>query len=182
VKKSKAMFFGKPICDNFAPLLLNNCAIEYVSYWKYLGATIISGKCFGFSSKSDLISFYRASNSLLNVLTKPSEQILLQLLYELYRIIQKLYSYYMNCVPIITYACAVKEFSAQEMSQCTVAVNDAIRKIFGFKRWESTRELRTAFGYKSVYELFAAAKKQFELSCFTHDNSIITFLASLFLK
>ena len=85
VKKSKVMFFGKPICDMsiFAPLLLNNCAIEYVTNWKYLGATIISGKCFGFSSKSDLASFYRASNSVLNVLTKPSEQILLVIVYKL---------------------------------------------------------------------------------------------------
>lgn len=58
VKKSNAMFFGKPSCDNFAPLLLNNRAIEYVANWKYLGATIISGKCFGFSSKSDVASFY----------------------------------------------------------------------------------------------------------------------------
>ena len=33
-----------------------------------------------------------------------------------------------NCVPILTYACAVKEFSAKEMTNCTEAMNDAIRK------------------------------------------------------
>ena len=63
---------------------------------------------------------YRASNSVLNVLTNANENVLLQLLYT-------------NCVPIISYACSVIFFSATEMTNCNTAINNVIRKIFGFQ-------------------------------------------------
>ena len=66
---------------------------------------------------------YRVSNSILSVLHKPSEEVSMQLLYT-------------NCVSIITYACAVKSFSAKETRDCNTALNDAIRKIFSFHQWE----------------------------------------------
>ena len=34
---------------------------------------------------------------------------------------------YSNCIPIITYTCKVKQFSFTEMSDCNVAVNNALR-------------------------------------------------------
>jgi hypothetical protein len=66
-----------------------------------------------------------------------------------------------NCGPILTYAAAVREFSSKEMLQCNVAINDAIRKIFSFHRWTSTRELREGLGYRSIYEIFAHAQRHF---------------------
>ena len=62
---------------------------------------------------------------------------------------------YTNCVPTLTYACSTKTFSAKERQQCTTALNNAIRWIFAFHRWESVRSLREAFHYKSTVEIFS---------------------------
>ena len=86
---------------------------------------------------------------------------------------------YTNCVPILTYGCAVKEFSAKEMTNCTVALNDAIRKIVSFKRWESVRSLRESFGYKSLYDIFAISSKKFRESLHSHRNCTLKTLDAI---
>ena len=126
----------------------------------------MSNPNFEFSAKNDLACFYRATDSILNVLHKPSEEVSMQLLYT-------------NCVPILTYASAVKILSAKEMTSCTVALNDAIRKIVSFNRWESVRSLRESFGYKSLYEIFATAAKKFRDALPTNRNSTLKCLANI---
>jgi hypothetical protein len=123
------MIFGKIPHDVVPlPLKLNGHDLEYVSEWKYLGTLITAGKKFSFSAKNDLRSFYCASNAILTVLHKPNEEIMMKILYS-------------NCIPILTYACDIKFFSAKEMTQCNTAVNDSICKIFSYNRWESTRKI-----------------------------------------
>ena len=99
----------------------------------------------------------------LNVLHGPNEMIQMQLLYS-------------NCVPILTYASAVKDFPAREMTKCNTALNDAIRRIFTFHRWESIRTLRESLGFKSLTELFAISKNKFESLLQQHQNSILRSL------
>ena len=121
VKKSKILVFGNSYKDaNLKPFTICDIDIDYVMEWKNLGVTLVSGKRVGFSARPDLMTFFRATNSILNALQGAQEHVLLTLLYT-------------NCVPILTYACAVKEFSNSEMSDCNVAMNNACRKIFGFR-------------------------------------------------
>ena len=87
---------------------------------------------------------------------------------------------YSNCIPILTYACAVKEYPARQMHDCNTAVNDALRFIFGFNRWESVRQLRESFGYKSLTELFELAKKKFNMSLLNHRNTVNSYIARNF--
>ena len=164
-RKSKVMVFSKTKVDlaSLAPITLNNTNVEYVDSIKYLGVTIVSRPCFTYSSDTDLRSFYRAVNSVLNVLHGPNEMIQMQLLYS-------------NCVPILTYASAVKDFPAREMTKCNTALNDAIRRIFTFHRWESIRTLRESLGFKSLTELFAISKNKFESLLQQHQNSILRSL------
>ena len=86
---------------------------------------------------------------------------------------------YSNCVPILTYACAVKEFSASEMYRCHVAVNNAIRKIFSYAVWQSIRHLRMSYGYDSIYEIFAKARSKFIASAAQSSNSVIGHLVAI---
>ena len=58
-------------------------------------------------------------NSILNVLSGPSELVQMKLLYS-------------TCVPILTYASDVVCFPGKEMQLLHVAVNDAIRRIFSY--------------------------------------------------
>ena len=130
-----------------------------------LGTTLKSGSRFGFSARPDVASFFRATNSLVHSLPGVHEHVLVSLIYQ-------------NCVPILTYACAVKDYSASDMSNCNVAVNNALRRAFGFSRWESIRTLREIFGMKSLYEIFKVTQDKFLLSCRSHHNKIVAFIAS----
>ena len=167
-RKSKVMIFSRSAIDlaNHKPVLLDGSPIDYATSIKYLGVTIDSNKGVNFPAENDLQSFYRSANSVLNVLKKPDETILMHLLFR-------------NCVPTLTYACAVKEYSQREMNACMVALNDAIRKIFTFRRWESVRQLRINFGYLSLSEIFWNTRKKFLESVRTHRNGVISKLARL---
>ena len=80
---------------------------------------------------------------------------------------------YTNCVPVLTYACGVKKFSSREMQDCNTALNNAIRRIFTYNRWESVRELRESLGYKSLTEIFNTTASNFFNSLSNHSNSFI---------
>ena len=89
---------------------------------------------------------------------------------------------YTNCVPILTYACAVKEFSASDMSDCNTAMNNVFRKIFGFSDWRSVRVLlflRGIFGVKSLYVIFKETQDRFLSACRSHHNPVVKLIASI---
>ena len=164
------MVFGKSFNDTgTVPLSLNGEEIEYVNEWRYLGVTITNGKHLSFTARPDLSSFYRAVNAILGSLQGAHEHVLLNLLY-------------CNCVPIITYACAVKDYSNSDMSDCNLAINNAFRKIFGFTQWQSIRVLRETFGFKSIYVIFKEAKDNFRSTCSSHCNQIVRFIANHFVE
>ena len=165
VKKSKIMVVGKNLSDTVNPILLGDAPLDFVSQYKYLGVTVQAGRELTFSVVDVLRSFHRAANSILRSQVKPHNTILMKLLYT-------------NCVPIITYACAVREFSASDMRRCHVAVNNAIRFIFSFGTWQSIRHIRIEHGYKSIYEIFSIAKTKFLVTAKASYNTIVSHLAS----
>ena len=144
-------------------MTINGGNIEFVEQIKYLGAWIVSNPYLSFSHEEDMRSFYRAANSVLNQLHSPDELILMHLLYT-------------HCVPCFSYAAGTKEYTSKQMIDCTTALNDAIRKIFTFQRWESVRALREGLGYKSLSEIFAKASNKFVNSLSSHYNSTISRL------
>ena len=163
--KSKIMIFGS-VNDTLKPLELNAAVIDFVNEWQYLGTTITAGKHFSFTARKDISSFYRAVNSVLNVLDCAHEHTLMNLLYT-------------NCIPILSYAGSVKEYPSTEMTDCNTAINSATRKIFGFTDRLSVRLLRKISGFRSIYEIFASAKAKFEAEALTHHNHVIKFIAAL---
>ena len=164
--KSKILVFTKSVIDlnNLCPIFLNGKKVEYVDSIVYLGTTITSNKGLAFSNANDLSKFYRASNSILRAVKQPSEEVLMQLLYSC-------------CIPILSYACPVKDYPSRQMQDCTTAINDALRLVFGYNRWESVRSLRESFGYKSLVEIFQHAKNKFNASILCHHNPIISRIA-----
>ena len=167
VKKSKAMVVGKSNQAEFSPLFLNNEPLEFVNSYKYLGVELNAGKSIGFSVVNVLRSFHRAANAIFYNRVKPSNDILMKVLYS-------------NCVPIITYASAVREFSSNDMRRCHVAVNNAIRKIFSFSVWESIRHIRMSYGYKSIYEIFALSKTKFLTNASQSSNTLVRHLYAIY--
>ena len=164
VKKSKVMVVGKPLVGCvFQTLMLNNEPLEFVNDYKYLGVHLCSGKVLSFSPNAAIRSFHRAANSILYSRVKPHNDILLKLLYT-------------NCVPILTYAAAVKDFTAADMYRCHVAVNNAIRKIFSFAVWQSVRHIRLSHGYDCIYTIFATAKSKFLAKASCSSNDVISYI------
>ena len=163
--KSKVIVFSKSTTkyDKLGPIILNGNTIDFVDSVTYLGTTIMNNKGFSFSSTNDLSKFYRASNSILRAINKPSEEVLIHLLYSC-------------CIPILSYSSAVKDYSSHQMQDCTTAMNDSLRLIFGFNRWESVRSFES-FGFKSLVEIFDASKRKFDASLLSHSNPVITHLA-----
>ena len=68
---------------------------------------------------------------------------------------------YTFSVPVLTYAAEVKFFSYTEMHKCAVALNDAIRRVFTFNRWESIRSLRLGLGYDDLFTIFTKRRNKF---------------------
>ena len=70
-----------------------------------------------------------------------------------------------HCVQKLLFGAAVKQLNANEMFQYNVTLNNAIRRIFGFRQWQSIRQLREVNGYDSIEMMFAKAKNNaFSLS------------------
>ena len=153
--KTKVMKFGKSL--TLRPLRMYEKDLGFVDQYKYLGVNVVSDRSFKVNSTLPLIKFRSCVNTIINVNARPSEHVLLKLLYS-------------NCVPILTYACEVTCFSSGIINEMNVSLNDAIRKIFSYDRWESTRFLRTSFGYPSITEIFEDRHQSFMIGI-THTRN-----------
>ena len=100
---------------------------------------------------------------MINSLYKPSEEVLLKL-------------FFTDCVPILSYGLEVKDYLARDMRSLHVAMNDGIRKIFGWNRWESICELRDSFGYDDIYTMAEKRRRKFMSSIYHLNNPILPFL------
>ena len=145
---------------------LNGTDINYVSNCRYLGFYIVAGTHFSISVDEDLRSFFGSVNAILSSVKRPKENILMQLLYS-------------NCVPKLTYGAAVKDLNAAETQQYNVAVNNAIRRIFCSRYWQSIRQIRHVYGFDSIETMFAKAKTRFFKVLSINGNRTLQFLLSV---
>ena len=88
------------------------------------------------------------------------------------------YTVYVICVPCVTYACDLVDYSSKDKQNLHVALNVALRKIFAFGRWQSFKDIRESFGHQSVTESFANRMTSFERSLPRIGNSVLHFLHS----
>ena len=169
VAKTKVMVFGKlsRVVPSLAKITLHGQCVEYVQSCKYLGFHLVSHDYFKFSVIEDLRGFFGSVNSILSSVQKPKENVLMQLLFS-------------NCVPKLTFGAAVKEPNASEINQFNVAFNTAIRRIFGFRQWQSIRQLREIYGFSSLEAMYDKAKRRFHIGMICHKNNTLRFLAGLY--
>ena len=167
VKKTQIMVFGKMSSyHSLANISFQGVQLDYVKKCKYLGFHVVSGAHFSLSVHEDLCGFFASTNSILNSMVKPKENVLIHLLYT-------------NCVPRLTYGAAIKECSSSQKQQLNVAINNAVRRIFGFRRWQSIRQIRGFYGYKPIEVMFENARRNFLRRLPNHRNGILRFLSTL---
>ena len=168
VAKTKVMVFGKlsRSLSSISKISLQGVSVDFVAKCKYLGFYIVSSINFKLSINEDLCNFFASANSILNSMSKPKENVLMQLLFS-------------NCVPRLTYGAAVKDLNASEKQQVNVAVNNAIRRIFKFRQWQSIRQLREFYGFKPIEVMFEIARNRFFRALPYHNNALLRFLSTL---
>ena len=83
---------------------------------------------------------------------------------------------YSHCVPCLTYCADVKELISADMNKCNVALNDSIRLIYSYNRWESTRALRKELKFPNIVEIFYSRKKSFVENVKRMNNMVVRFL------
>ena len=121
---------------------------------------------FSFSNKTELNAFYCSANSILRSLKRPNELVLMKLLYS-------------NCVPNLTYCAEVKELTSSDMNRCNVALNDSIRRIFSYNRWESTRYLWQQLRLPNIVKIFYSPQKRFLEHNREHANLVVGLLTCM---
>ena len=82
------------------------------------------------------------------------------------------------CVPNLTYACESLNYTNAQFQPMNVAINDCLRKIFGYNRWESVRYLRETLGYPSLTEIFRSRSRRFYDRMPFLKNETLTLLNS----
>ena len=163
-KKTKVMIFGNDL-DSPSLSMYGNL-LDYVRDYKYLGVNVVAGSTFSTSHLKPLIKFRSSANTVLNIHKRPSEQVMLKLLYSM-------------CIPNMTYASDVLQYSSKQMQSMNVALNDCFRRIFGYNRWESVRFLRLSFGYPSLTDTFHKQSRRFEARLPSLRNDTLQFLSTL---
>ena len=71
----------------------------------------------------------------------------------------------------------MKDVPNREIQEMNVALNDAIRRIFSYNRWESTRTLRQQLGFPNITEIFQKRRTRFLEKTAQSDNALIRFIA-----
>ena len=87
-----------------------------------------------------------------------------------------------NCVLILAYGAEAVEFSNSDMQSFNTAINDAIRRIFSYQRWESTHFLRQSAGFPSIYEIFSRRSEVFLSRNLQGYNEAVIHSTVLFLS
>ena len=141
-KKSSCCQFGD---RNFiiSNMMLGDLEIVWVTSFKYLGVTFISGPKFTIDFQIIKRKFYCAVNSVLSHCKRNDNLVKLKLVKSF-------------CLPLLTYCLGAFEASQSKIKDLAVCWNDCFRKIFGFHRWESVRELQCFLGdlpFEFIYDI-----------------------------
>ena len=62
------------------------------------------------------------------------------------------------------------------------AINDAIRRIYSYQRWESVRTLRDSAGFPCIYEFFHTRSETFLNGNLKSTNPVLVQLTALLLS
>ena len=131
-KKSCCIAIGKSFDMVISRMLIGNEHMEWVNECTYLGVKLMSGKIFTTVVDNNKRKFYVAFNDLVCNGWFLSEEILMEIFVK-------------QCVPILMYGACNWRMNAEEYRKVCVCFNRAIRRVFGYKDFESVRGILLGF-------------------------------------
>jgi len=135
---------------------------------KCLGINFISSKTFTLDLSQMKRKYFGCVNSILNHSCGASELVKLHLL-ENY------------CYPVLSYALECFNLKSACIQHLNACWNSAYRRIFGFKPWESVRELISCLERMNLEFLYYQKKLLFWNNMLCSDNSIIVAIMDFFI-
>ena len=126
--KSKCLCIGSPIIKDNPLLLLDNQIIEWPDKVKYLGVWIKSSTHFEIDVSECRRKFFISANTVLSNCKSACEMVKLKLLES-------------HCLPLLTYAADSGCIDNNSLSMFNTCWNSIYRRIFGYFRWESVRNV-----------------------------------------
>ena len=126
-KKSHYMIIGPQYTVNASPMDINGMSLSWVNKLSYLGVVILSGKTFDVDISCVRRKFFSAVNSILKRSSKCTDV--------------KLHLCEAHCLPILLYASECFDVTITRKRGVNSWRNSVYRKIFGYHKWESVRQL-----------------------------------------
>lgn len=133
-KKSGCLVFGRGFNNcKLGDMTIGSECINWVPNYMYLGLKIVSGKEFAVDVDGRRGKFCAAVNNVLSHKSSLSEECLVHIINA-------------QCLPVLGYGAGVWKCNNDTIRRVGVCFNDAIRRVFGYRRYESVRTILFEFG------------------------------------
>ena len=136
-KKFNCLLIGKKFGFNLPILYIGNESINWANECCYLGVVIVAGKVFTTNIEIRRRKFCGAANDILSFRSILSEECIMHVVNA-----QALF--------ILAYGAALWKTNYETKRRIGVCFNDCIRKIFGYNRFESVRQILYGFNMLSM--------------------------------
>ena len=134
--------------------------MQRVEQIKYLGIHILSSRTFSVNLEIGRKKFYSAVNALYFHCKLASEPVKLNL-YENY------------CLPLLLYGLEGISLTAQQIQCFNVCWNNVYRRIFGYRQWESVKQIMWYMGRLDFVRLYEMRRFSFIKKIVSSHNSVI---------
>ena len=166
--KSKCLCIGPNKGRNPEPMLINNSPITWCDKIKYLGVTIISCKRFMIDFADTRRKFFASINGILSKCNLTCDMVKLDLLEK-------------HCLPVLLYAIEALNVKDLQLKEINSWWNAAYRKIFGFNKWDSVKQLICLAGRLDVLHIVNMRQLNFIKRLLRCKNEVINGLMFRFL-
>jgi hypothetical protein len=162
--KTVSVAIGHTRGRDFSPVCVDKHPIPWVDHFKYLG--VVFNACGALTVDTSFIKrkFYASLNSVL-VGCSSAEQVKVQLIKSF-------------CQPLLTYCIGALELSVSAVNELAVCWNNAFRKIFHYKCWESVKQLQYFCGCLDFKHMYDLARYKFLMRVVTQLPHLSLFCAS----
>jgi len=158
----KSCLFKVGKCHNelLPNLRINDAEITWVNSLKYLGVHFVSGRSLNVDISPLMRKFYAAANAILSHSKDVTE-------------ITRLYLLESFTLPMLTYGLNVLFLSQFQLKKLNSCWNSIYRRIFGFCKWESVKEIQLLCERLDLIHLIDKSKFEFFDKMYKCENYII---------
>lgn len=168
-KKTMCLVIGPNKISNIASMTLNGTPLHWVNELKYLGITLSTGKSFSPDLKTTRRKFFVGFNSIINKCKYVSDTVKLELLET-------------QCLPILLYCIECFDLKSSKLKEINSWWNAVYRKIFGYNKWESIKEIICLFGRLDLIHIVNMRRLMFIKRLSKCNNSVISVIMKRYMQ